>query len=134
MKKLLLLVGLVVFLTPLLANADDTQEKYKACILDNLIQVDNDRASKIVKHVCWYGVVAPAVEIDIQWAKCVLENIHKASEKNFRAADLINEACRFMTYWPDDLPWVDYSKCLLKNIEKAKSDTSANNTEAACWP
>ena len=52
MKKVLLLCNLFFFtFTPSVHSADYSEIRNK-CILDNILEVDNDRASKIVKRAC----------------------------------------------------------------------------------
>lgn len=134
MKKLLLVILSTLFLScSLFANE---QKIRKQCIIDNLVIVDNEKASKIIDHACWYGFASPAAEDeDKKWANCIFENMPKVSEKNFKAAILIEEACRFKNFlsFKDDENWsITWPNCILKNIEKAKSKESAKNLDYAC--
>ena len=128
MKKLLLVVGLIFFLTPSLTSADDYDEKKKKCMLENFLEIDNDRASHEIEIAC--GHVQSSNPDWSEPAKCVLKNITKASEKNNQAARLIVWACDYLQ--SSNPEWSKPAKCILNNIAKAKSDGSAKNIEKIC--
>ena len=128
MKKLLLLVGLIVFLASSLVYGASHNEKEKKCMLDNLLEIDNDGASRQIEKACewlqWNNQSA------INEGKCILKNIHKASEKNNQAARRIGKACEWLQW--ESQSAIDEGRCILNNIAKAKSDGSAKNIARIC--
>ena len=92
MKKLLLLVGLVVFLVTSFAYSWDGPDEYKIylkekkkCLLDHMLEIDNDRASKEIDKACdVVGEIATGArdhnakywDEEIFFANCVFKNIN----------------------------------------------------------
>ena len=157
MKKLLLLVGLVVFLVTSFAYSWDGPDEYKIylkekkkCLLDHMLEIDNDRASKEIDKACdVVGEIATGArdhnakywDEEIFFANCVFKNIHKASDKNNRAAALIGKACRLLGVlsvggYKNNVEgpqyYRDIASCVLENISKSKSDGSAKSIGNIC--
>ena len=129
MKKLLLLLGLVVFLTPSLVYGDYYERK-KQCILNHLLEKDNDRANLIIEEACADGVSDEnAHPYYKRLAQCIFTHINKVPTRNSKAASVIVEACKYGIFDPY---YKRFAQCVFKNISKAKSDSSAKSIGDTC--